>query len=199
MEKIAVFCGSSSGFDPAFADMARRLGETLARRDIAMVYGGGRVGLMGIVADAVMNAGGTVIGVIPRDLMNKELGHTGISQLRVTATMHERKAAMEQEADGFIALPGGYGTLDEFCEILTWAQLGIHRKPCAVLDTKAGFFTHLLAFFDDAVDAGFVRAEHRDMIVAGTDPDDVIDRMAAYTPAIKDKWIDLKGDVVPDR
>ncbi|HEV2074086.1 MAG TPA: TIGR00730 family Rossman fold protein [Thermomicrobiales bacterium] len=189
MKSVAVFCGSSTGTSPEYVDLARALGREIAGRNLTLVFGGGRVGLMGAVADAALKAGGEVIGVIPQALMDKELGHTGISQLRITGSMHERKALMAQEADGFIALPGGFGTLDEFCEILTWAQLGIHEKPCGLLDTGNGFFRHLRAFFDDAVEAGFVRADHRAMVLEDTDPASLLNRMAAWAPTTTPKWI----------
>jgi uncharacterized protein (TIGR00730 family) len=189
MKSVAVFCGSSTGISPEYVDLARRLGREIANRDLTLVFGGGRVGLMGATADAALEAGGEVIGVIPQALMDKELGHTGVSELRITGSMHERKALMEQEADGFIALPGGFGTLDEFCEILTWAQLGIHEKPCGLLDTGSGFFRHLRAFFDDAVGAGFVRADHRAMVMEDTDPASLLHRMSAWTPKTAPKWV----------
>jgi uncharacterized protein (TIGR00730 family) len=188
MNSVAVFCGSSTGNDPAFTTLARDLGHAIAARGLTLVYGGGKVGLMGVVADAALDAGGTVVGVIPRHLMDKELGHTGVSELIVTTSMHERKARMELDAEGFIALPGGFGTLDEFCEILTWAQLGIHRKPCAMLDTPDGFYRPLVGFFDHAVASGFVRQEHRDMILYDTDAGSLLERMAAWCPTSPDKW-----------
>lgn len=188
MKSVAVFCGSRTGSSPEYVDLARTLGREIAVRDMTLVFGGGRVGLMGAVADAALEAGGRVIGVIPQALMDKELGHTGVSQLRITGSMHERKAAMEQEAEGFIAIPGGFGTLDEFCEIVTWAQLGIHRKPCGLLDTGSGFFRHLRAFFDDAVEAGFVQEEHRSMVLEETGPATLLDRMTAWTPTTAPKW-----------
>lgn len=189
MKSVAVFCGSHTGNSPEYADLARALGREIATRNLTLVFGGGRVGLMGVVADAALQAGGEVIGVIPQALMDKELGHTGVSQLRITGSMHERKAVMEQEAEGFIALPGGFGTLDEFCEIVTWAQLGIHQKPCGLLDTSSRFFRHLRAFFDDAVEAGFVRADHRAMVLEDTDPAALLDRMIAWMPTITPKWV----------
>ena len=190
MKSVAVFCGSNVGNSPEFEILARDLGHEIGKRGIRLVFGGGKVGLMGAVADACLTAGGDVIGVIPQQLMDKELGHTGVTDLRITTTMHERKAAMEQEADGFIALPGGFGTLDEFCEIITWAQLGIHRKPCAVLDTKGGYFRSLLAFFDTAVDHGFVSPEHNAMILRHTQPAALLDVMTGWTPTFQEKWID---------
>lgn len=190
MKSVAVFCGSYMGRSPAFEVLARDLGHEIGKRGLRLVFGGGKVGLMGAVADACLNAGGDVIGVIPQQLMDKELAHTGVTDLRITATMHERKAAMEQEADGFIALPGGFGTLDEFCEIITWAQLGIHRKPCAVLDTEGGYFRSLLSFFDTAVDYGFVSPEHNAMILRHTHPAALLDSMTSWTPTFREKWID---------
>lgn len=190
MRSVAVFCGSSFGNDPVYEQVARELGTELGNRGIRLVYGGGNVGLMGVVADATVAAGGDVLGVIPRQLMDKELGHNGITELRMTETMHERKAEMEREAEGFIMLPGGFGTLDEFCEIITWAQLGLHRKPCAVLDVEKAYFGELLAFFDRSVQEGFVKAEHHAMIMRGTDPATLLDEMAAWQPTVQEKWID---------
>jgi uncharacterized protein (TIGR00730 family) len=188
MKSVAVFCGSNFGLDAAFTTLARDLGRAIAEREMTLVYGGGKVGLMGVVADAALAAGGEVIGVIPQALMEKELGHAGVTELIVTGSMHERKARMEQEAEGFIALPGGFGTLDEFCEIVTWAQLGIHAKPCGMLDTQDGFFAKLLAFLDEATDAGFIRDAHREMILHGSDPVDLLDRMTRWTPTYTAKW-----------
>lgn len=190
MRSVAVFCGSSFGNNPAYERVASVLGNELGKRGIRLVYGGGNVGLMGVVADAAIAAGGEVLGVIPRQLMDKELGHRGVTELRMTETMHERKAEMEREADGFIMLPGGFGTLDEFCEIITWAQLGIHRKPCAVLDVEKGYFADLLTFFDRSVEEGFVKPEHNRMILRGTDPAALLDEMIAWQPTVQEKWID---------
>lgn len=190
MKSVAVFCGSSFGNDPVYEELARALGAEIARRNLTLVFGGGRVGLMGAVADACLEAGGNVFGVIPQQLMDRELGHQGITELVVTETMHERKAAMERAADGFIALPGGFGTLDEFCEIITWSQLGIHRKPCAVLDTATGYFRDLLSFFDNAVASGFVRPEHNSAILRDTDPGRLLDAMSAWRPTYQEKWIE---------
>lgn len=188
MKSVAVFCASRNGTTSIYTDVARTLGSAIAERDLTLVFGGGRVGLMGVVADAALAAGGQVIGVIPQALMDKELGHTGVTELHITGSMHERKARMEQEADGFIALPGGFGTLDEFCEIITWAQLGIHQKPCGLLDTGDGFFQHLLAFFDDATARGFISPEHREMLLEATDADYLLDRMMDWQPTIIPKW-----------
>ena len=186
---VAVYCGSNSGTDPAFADAAASLGALLAERGLRLVYGGGHVGLMGAVADAVLDGGGEAHGVITRALEQKEIAHTGLTSLRVTETMHERKAAMADAADAFVMLPGGYGTLDEFFEVLTWAQLGIHAKPCAILDV-AGYFDPLRAFLDGAVAAGFVHPAHRDMVIMDDDPARLLDRLAAWTPVEVSKWLD---------
>ena len=186
---VAVYCGSSVGSDPAFAAAARSLGRALAEREIRLVYGGGQVGLMGVVADAVLDGGGRAHGVITEALLAKEVAHQGLTELVVVGTMHERKAAMADAADAFIMLPGGFGTFDEFFEVLTWTQLGIHAKPCGVLDVE-GFFGPLRAMFDSAVAAGFVRAAHRDMVVVDADPGSLLDRLAAWTPVTVGKWLD---------
>jgi uncharacterized protein (TIGR00730 family) len=186
---VAVYCGSNSGTDPAFADAARSLGRTLAERAIRLVYGGGQVGLMGVVADAVLDGGGRAHGVITEALLAKEVAHRGLTELVVVGTMHERKAAMADAADAFIMLPGGFGTFDEFFEVLTWTQLGIHAKPCGVLDV-AGFFGPLRALFDGAVTAGFVHPAHRDMVVVDADPGSLVDRLAAWRAPAVSKWLD---------
>ena len=165
---LCVFCGSNAGLDPRFAEVAHDFGVLLAKENIALVYGGGHVGLMGVVADAVLAGGGKAIGVIPRMLWDREVGHRGLTELHVVETMHERKAMMASLADGFVALPGGLGTLEEIFEIWTWAQLGIHRKPLAFLDAF-GFFAPLLEFLDRAVDAGFIRAQQRRMAIVDSD------------------------------
>ncbi|MDE3097752.1 MAG: TIGR00730 family Rossman fold protein [Chloroflexota bacterium] len=189
MRRVCVFCGSSPGARAAYADAARALGTALVRRGIGLVYGGGGVGLMTAVADSVLVAGGEVIGVIPEALVAKELAHAGLSDLRVVASMHERKALMAELADAFVALPGGYGTLEEFCEVLTWAQLGFHPKPCGLLNV-AGFYDPLLAFFDHAVAQRFVRPAHRSLIVEADDADGLLDRLADFRPPALEKWID---------
>jgi uncharacterized protein (TIGR00730 family) len=183
------------GNRPEFEALARDLGTEIARRDMTLVFGGGKVGLMGVVADAAIAQGGEVIGVIPKALMDRELAHTGVSKLLVTGSMHERKATMEELAEGFIALPGGFGTLDEFCEILTWAQLGIHRKPCGLLDTADGFFAHLRQFFDGAADDGFIRPEHRTLVLEDTSAASLLDRMAAFEPRYAVKWTGIPAPV----
>ncbi len=188
LQRVAVFCGSNPGLDPAFTTAARDLGSKLAHRGIGLVYGGGAVGLMGIVADAVLAEGGQVTGVIPEQLWAKEVGHSGLSELLVVGSMHERKLAMAERADAFIALPGGVGTLEELFEVVTWTQLGIHHKPAGVLDV-AGFYRPLLGFLDSAVDAGFLRAEHRRLLVDETDADTLLDRFAAWEPTTVEKWL----------
>lgn len=189
MKSVCVFCGSSIGADDAYRDAAIELGTVLAERGLKLVYGGGKVGLMGVVADAALRAGGEVLGIIPESLMLKEVGHGSLTELVVTRTMHERKAAMADAADGFIALPGGFGTLDELCEILTWAQLGIHQKPIGLLDTS-GFFGKLTAFFDFVSDQGFIHPEHRLLLLEDGTPALLIDRMSAWTPTHIAKWAD---------
>ena len=189
LSAVAVYCGSNSGNDPAYAEAAASLGRTLAKRGIRLVYGGGQVGLMGVVADAVMESGGEVYGVITEALVAREVSHRGLARLQVVGTMHERKAAMADAADAFVMLPGGFGTLDEFFEVLTWTQLGIHAKPCGVLDV-AGFFAPLRALVDGAVAAGFVHPAHRDMIVVDDDPARLLDRLAAWSPVTVSKWLD---------
>jgi uncharacterized protein (TIGR00730 family) len=189
MRQLCVFCGSSAGARAEFAAGARAMGQALARRNLGLVYGGGRVGLMGIVADAVLDAGGQVTGVIPQALAAKEIAHAGLSDLRVVASMHERKALMADLADGFIALPGGFGTWDEFCEIITWAQLGYHRKPCGLLNL-AGYYDPLLAMVERSVADGFVRPAHAELVLVEEDCERLLDRMARYTPPELIKWIE---------
>lgn len=165
------------------------MGAVLARRGLELVYGGGRVGLMGAIADAVLAEGGKVIGIIPEALVAKEVAHLGLTELRVVKTMHERKALMVELADAFIALPGGFGTLEEFCEVLTWAQLGLHRKPHGLLNVE-GFYDPLLSFFDHSVAENFVRPAHRSLVLAEKDPDRLLDLLAKAHPPILEKWID---------
>lgn len=192
MRRLCVFCGSSAGVLPAYGETARALGATLARRGIGLVYGGGGVGLMGAVADGALAAGGQVIGVIPRALQLRELAHAGLSSLHVVSSMHERKAKMAELSHGFIALPGGMGTLEEFAEILTWAQLGLHAKPCGLLDV-AGYYRPLVGFFDQAVAQGFVRPEHRSLVLVGDDPDALLDAFDAWKPPEIERWLDKRG------
>lgn len=188
MKRLCVFCGSNAGRRHEYAAAARELGATLAARKIGLVYGGGNVGLMGVVADAVMAAGGEAIGVIPEALLAKEVGHRQLTRLHVVGSMHERKAMMAELSDGFIAMPGGYGTLEEFCEVLTWAQLGFHRKPCALLNVQ-GFYDPLLHLFQHAVTECFVRPEYRRMVLCEADPRRLLDAMAAYEAPSVEKWI----------
>ena len=189
MKRLCVFCGSSVGDDPAYLAAARDLGQLLAASGIGLVYGGASVGLMGAVADAALAAGGEVIGVLPQGLRDREVGHNGLTELHIVATMHERKALMADLADGFIALPGGIGTLEEFCEILTWAQLGVHAKPCGLLDI-ADYYAPLIAFFDRMVAARFLRAEDRARVIVARDPATLLDRFADYSAPPADKWLD---------
>jgi uncharacterized protein (TIGR00730 family) len=181
MRSVCVFCGSSLGSREAYAEAARTLGEELVSSGLRLVYGGAHVGLMGVLADTVLSLGGEAIGVIPRGLETRELAHTGLSELHVTETMHERKALMGDLADGFMALPGGLGTLEEFAEVLTWSQLGLQRKPCGLLDVE-GFFTSLLACFDHMLDEGFVQADQRELVLADTDPARLLGTLAAWSP-----------------
>ena len=189
MKRVCVFCGSSSGVAPAYAEAASQLGHALVRSGLGLVYGGGNIGLMGVLADAVLAEGGAVCGVIPQALANKELAHHGVTELRVVASMHERKALMAEMADAFIALPGGFGTLDEFCEILTWAQLGLHRKPCGLLNVR-GFYDSFLGQIERAVLEGFIRPEHRAFLVVEPTPEALLRALATATPPQVDKWID---------
>ncbi len=189
MKRVCVFCGSSSGTNPLYVDAARRMGRTLARRGIGLVYGGGGTGLMGEVADAALAAGGEVVGVIPRALQLRELAHDGLTELHVVGSMHERKAKMAELAHGFVALPGGMGTLEEFAEVLTWAQLGLHERPCGLLDV-AGYYRPLVAFFDHAEAEGFLRPEHRRLVLSAEEPDALLDRFVAWEPPKLRKWID---------
>ncbi len=186
--RVCVFCGSNPGVRPVYAEAARALGRTLAERGMGLVYGGARVGLMGAVADTVLEAGGEAIGVIPHALVAREVAHAGLTELHVVNSMHERKALMADLAGAFIALPGGYGTLDELCEILTWSQLGLHPKPVGLLNVE-GYFDPLLALFDRAVEEGFLPLAHRGLALAETDAGRLLDRFAAFEPPSAGKWI----------
>jgi uncharacterized protein (TIGR00730 family) len=188
MRRICVFCGSNPGARPDYVDAARRMGTAMARRRIGLVYGGGRVGLMGTVADAVLAEGGEVVGVIPHGLVAREAAHGSVTELRVVDSMHERKSLMATLSDAFVSLPGGMGTIEETCEMLTWAQLGIHRKACAVLNVE-GYFDPMLAFFDHGVAQGFIRPEHRSILLEGRDPENLLDLLEAYEPPRLEKWI----------
>ena len=193
MKRICVFCGSNAGHDPRYRAEADRLGRLLAGRGIELVYGGGNVGLMGVIADACLGAGGTVIGVIPEALIGKEVAgrvvdHRGLTRLEVVDSMHTRKARMAELADGFIALPGGFGTFEEFCEVLTWGQLGFHVKPMGLLNVN-GFYDPLLALFERAVAEGFLREENRAMALAADDIESLLAALAAYRPEPVSKWL----------
>lgn len=188
--RFCVFCGSSVGARPAYAATAQELGELMARRGIGLVFGGGRVGLMGTIADTVLAHGGEAIGVIPDGLMRREIGHRGVTKLHVVNTMHQRKAMMADISDAFIALPGGYGTLEEFAEIVTWSQLGIQRKPCALLNVE-GYWDGLLAVVDHAVREDFVRPENRQLILVGNTPAEVLDQITSWKPPMHvEEWLD---------
>ena len=187
--RICVFCGSSLGARPEYQAAAKRLGATLARRDIGLVYGGASVGLMGEVADAVIQAGGETIGVLPKALAELEIAHESLSELRIVASMHERKAQMADLSDAFIALPGGIGTLEETFEVWTWSQLGFHAKPVGLLNV-AGFYDGLQGFLDSLVREAFVKPQHRAILCADEDPDNLIDKLAAAEIPTDKKWVD---------
>jgi uncharacterized protein (TIGR00730 family) len=181
LRKICVFCGSNFGVHPDYRQAAAALGELLARRGIGVVYGGAKVGLMGVLADSALAAGGEVTGVMPQSLVDREIAHLGLTSLHIVRSMHERKQLMADLSDGFLALPGGLGTLEEFCEVLTWNQLGIHSKPCGILNVR-GYFDGLLALLDHGVAEDFIPEKHRKAIVAGNHPLQVLERMADYKP-----------------
>jgi uncharacterized protein (TIGR00730 family) len=189
IRRLCVFCGSSAGREPGYRHLAESLARALAERDIGIVYGGASVGLMGALADAALAAGGEVIGVMPQALIEREICHRGLTELRIVESMHERKALMAELADGFVALPGGIGTLEELFEVWTWAQLGLHSKPCALLDTD-GFHGPLVAFLDHLLDAGFVREAHRDMLLTAHSPEELLTAFAAYRPPRVGKWLE---------
>jgi uncharacterized protein (TIGR00730 family) len=189
MKSICVYCGSSPGRQPAYSNAARDLARTLVERNIRLVYGGASVGIMGLIADSVLQLGGQVVGVIPEALSRKELAHQSLTELHVTQSMHERKTLMAELSDGFIAMPGGIGTLEEIFEIWTWAQLGFHNKPCGMLNI-GGYFDSLTAFLDHAVEEQFVRPPHRSMLIVETAPETLLDRLATYKPTTIQKWVD---------
>lgn len=193
MRRICVFCGSNAGVRSEYAEAARALAAVLVEQKLGIVYGGGNVGLMGVLADAALGRGGEVIGVIPELLVAKEVAHHGVTELRIVQTMHERKALMNDLSDAFIALPGGFGTLDEFFEVLTWSQLGFHAKPCGLLNVS-GFHDRLLAMLDHAVAERFLRPAHRELVIADTDPVRLTQRLGAFSPTPKGKWDDAKGN-----
>lgn len=183
-----MFCGSSPGARPAYVAMALALGRLLADRGIGVVYGGASVGLMGAVADGALAGGGEVIGVIPRALAVKEIAHTSLTELHIVETMHERKALMSELSGGFVALPGGIGTLEEIFEAWTWGQLGIHQKPVGILDVR-DYYGKLLAFLDDALAQRFVKPEHRAQLVTATEPEELLEKMLAWKPLVVAKWM----------
>ena len=185
--RLCVFCGSNLGIDPSYRDGAAAMGGLLAHRGIELVYGGGNIGLMGVLADAVLQARGRVIGVIPESLLAKEVGHRGLTDLRIVQSMHERKALMADLSDGFIGMPGGFGTFEEFCEVVTWSQLGIHAKPCGLLNVQ-GYYDPLLELFDHAVREGFLREENRRLVLEDSDPGRLLEKMSAFVPRPADKW-----------
>lgn len=188
LRRVCVFCGSSTGLRPEYRATAEELASQLARQGIGIVFGGGCVGLMGVVADAALAHGGHVTGVIPTALVARELAHRGLPDLRVVSSMHERKALMAELSDAFVALPGGFGTFEEFCEAVTWTQLGLHRKPCGLLNV-GGFYDALLALIDRSAADGFIRAQNRSIVIAHSDPAVLIERLAESLPVAESAWI----------
>lgn len=193
MDQLCVYCGSSEGQNPVYLDAASTLGRTLVAQGIGLVYGGGHVGLMGAVADAVVDAGGEAFGVMPEALVDREIAHEGLTELYVVDSMHARKERMAALSDGFVALPGGFGTLEELMEVLTWAQLGFHRNPCGFLNV-ADYYTQLVAFFDQQVEAGFVSEDHRTMVVVTDNVEDLLDQFDAYDPPAVKEYITDKSE-----
>ncbi|MBA2117784.1 LOG family protein YvdD [Planctomycetes bacterium FF15] len=189
MESLCVFCGSASGSRPAYVQVAQQLGRLMAERKIQLIYGGGKVGMMGALADAVLAAGGEVIGVIPGALVERELAHHGVTDLIIVDSMHQRKAKMSDLSDGFLALPGGYGTLEELFEVITWAQLGFHAKPCGLLNVE-GFFDPLLAMLDQAADQQFMSPENRSLLLTASEPSEVLQQLIDAHPHENPRWID---------
>jgi uncharacterized protein (TIGR00730 family) len=189
VKRVCVYAGSNAGARPAYAATAAELARVLVARGIGVVFGGGNVGLMKVVADATMAAGGEVIGIIPEALMAREVGHRDITELRIVRSMHERKSLMADLSDGFVALPGGFGTIEEIIEIATWAQLGLHAKPLGLLNID-GFYDALLAFFDHAVVEGFLRPQHRAMLLVAREPEQLLDAFTNWQPPVVNKWID---------
>ena len=189
MKRICVFCGSSAGSQAEYRACAQQLGAELTRRKIGLVYGGGNVGLMGAIADSVLQAGGDAIGVIPDHLMTREVGHKRLTKLHIVHSMHERKALMADLSDAFIALPGGFGTLEEFCEVLTWSQLGLHAKPCGIVNVL-GYYTPLLAMLDHAVQERFLKPQNRALVLAGDTPSELLQAFDDWRPVQVEKWLD---------
>ncbi|MCG2753416.1 MAG: TIGR00730 family Rossman fold protein [Desulfobacteraceae bacterium] len=191
MKRICVFCGSNPGANPRYVQTAKALGRVMAEKSLGLVYGGASVGMMGEIADAVLQAGGDVIGVIPKFLVDKEVSHEHLTDLRVVNSMHERKMLMADLSDGFIALPGGLGTIEEFFEVVTWAQLGMHGKPCGLLNV-AGYFRMLVEFLEHAVQERLIRAEHRSMILMDENPGALLEKFDSYQPPVVEKWMDRR-------
>lgn len=187
MKSICVFLGANPGKNESYAEAARNMGREIASRGMTTIYGGSNMGLMGILADGALEAGGKVIGVIPDSLVRKEVSHEGISELHVVSSMHERKSMMAKISDGFIAMPGGIGTLDEFFEIFTWAQLGFHKKPCGLLNV-GGYYNKLLTFLDTVVEEGFLKEVHKNMVIMGESPAEIIDAFGSYVAPSVTKW-----------
>jgi uncharacterized protein (TIGR00730 family) len=192
IRSLCVYCGSNTGADPEFTAATRAMATLLAARGIRVVYGGGKVGLMGVLADAALAEGGEVVGVIPQALMDREIGHASLTELHVVGSMHERKALMAELADGFVALPGGVGTLEELVEVYTWSQLGLHRKPLGLLNVS-GYYDGLAAFLDHAVREQFLRPEHRAVLVVESEPEALVDRLEQAEPPRLVKWLNRSG------
>jgi len=190
LRRLCVYAGSNTGARPEYAAAAAALAERMAARGIGLVYGGGKVGLMGVLADTILGAGGEAVGVMPQPLVNREIAHTGLTDLEVVGSMHERKALMAELADGFVAVPGGIGTLEELVEVFTWSKLGIHAKPCGVLDV-AGFYAGLSGLLDHMVREDFLRAEERAGLVSASEPGALLERLEAWEPVTVTKWLDL--------
>ncbi len=187
LRNICVYCGSNAGGREDYADSAKKLAAELVARDLGLIYGGSSTGIMGVLADAVLEAGGQVRGIMPRALVHKEIAHGGLTELRVTGTMHERKAMMAEMSDGFIALPGGFGTLEEIVEILTWGQLQLHEKPCGLLNV-ADYYDHLLRFVAHAQEEGFLDPQHKEMLLVANDPSELLDKFESYRAPKVQKW-----------
>ncbi len=190
IKQVCVFCGSKTGTRPVYREAAESLGRAMVARELGLVYGGGSVGLMGVLADAVLGAGGSVVGVIPERLATTELLHAGVRTMHVTTSMHARKSRMDELADAFIAMPGGFGTFEELLEMITWSQLGIHRKPVGLLNV-AGYFDRLIQFFDHAIAEGFIRPKHRQLFVIASDPAELLDLLARHRPPVEPKFVSL--------
>ena len=188
MKTLCIYCGASAGLNPIYMQAATALGKAMLKRDLRLVYGGASVGLMGQIAETVLAGGGEVIGVMPQALIDKEVSHPGLTKLHVVSSMHERKALMAELSDGFLAMPGGYGTLEELFEALTWAQLGYHDKPCALLNIN-GYYDGLIAFMRHATDEAFVKPIHRDMLLTSEHIDELLDSLENYTAPQVTKWI----------